>query len=279
MKKKIALRCDMEGVSGVVCYQQVDPSGADYGFGLRMFRSDLQACLEGLLAGGADEVLIYDEHFDGRNVDPSWLPERVDVICGKPPYRADWAGGVDRSCIGMVMLGFHSRAGTANALLNHSYEPDIANLELNGKVIGEIGMESAIAGDWDVPLLMVTADSAGIAEACELIPNVQGVSVKQSLGTFAARVEPLSVTSHRIREAACRVVQNPPAVKPYRMNGEADLKIQLHDGPSLTAIRALYAGKMTDDHTIRLRGATATQVWADYWQMKLLAQKHVKSFS
>lgn len=277
MKKKIALRCDMEGVSGVVSYQQVDPSGVDYDFGLKMFRSDLQACLEGLLAGGADEVLIYDEHFDGRNVDPSWLPEHVDVICGKPPYRADWAGGVDRSCIGMVMLGFHSKAGTTNALLNHTYEPDIANLELNGASVGEIGMEAAIAGDWDVPLLMITADSAGISEAGELISNVQGVSVKQSLGTFAARVEPLSVTAQRIRETACRVMQDPPTVKPFRMNGEVDLKIELREGPFLTSIRALYAGSMLDDHTVGLRGATATQVWSDYWQMKLQAQKHVKT--
>ena len=97
---KYMIRCDIEGVSGVVSYEQAEPGKPEYDFGLRMFKSDLCACIDGLLEGGADEVVIYDEHYDGRNIDPTWLPERVSFISGKPPYRADWAGGLDASYAG-----------------------------------------------------------------------------------------------------------------------------------------------------------------------------------
>ena len=74
-KRKYMIRCDMEGVSGVVSYLQVEPGQPDYAFGRSMFHSDLMACLEGLLAGGAGEIVIYDEHYFGRaasQAGPSW---------------------------------------------------------------------------------------------------------------------------------------------------------------------------------------------------------------
>ena len=80
----------------------------------------------------------------------------------------------------LILLGFHSKRNTGE-LLHHSYEPDIKDLILNGVSVGEIGIEAAIAGDYGVPLVMITADSAGVAEAETLIPGVVGVSVKQSL--------------------------------------------------------------------------------------------------
>ena len=136
---KYMIRCDMEGVTGVVSYAQAEPGGTEYDFGLRMFLADLGAAVEGLLSGGAEEVVIYDEHYYGRNVDLGMLPSRATVICGKPPYRPGWAGGLDDSFAGLVLLGFHSRRGTPGGLLNHTYEPDIRNLRLNGAIVGEIG--------------------------------------------------------------------------------------------------------------------------------------------
>jgi D-aminopeptidase len=51
------IRCDLEGVSGEVSYEQIEPGKPEYSFGLRMFRADLVACVEGLLEGaGATAV-------------------------------------------------------------------------------------------------------------------------------------------------------------------------------------------------------------------------------
>ncbi|MBT3381877.1 MAG: hypothetical protein HN742_04315 [Lentisphaerae bacterium] len=271
-KKRIMIRCDIEGVSGVVSYEQAEPGKAEYAFGQRMFMADLMAAIEGLTTGGADEIVIYDEHYYGRNVDVEALPAHVSVICGKPPYRADWAGGLDVSFAGVVLVGFHSKFGTPEGLLHHSYELDIRDLRLNGVSVGEIGMEAAVAGDSWVPVLMVTGDSAGVAEAQTLLPGVRGVVVKESLGETGGGCLPLTVSTDRIRQAAESVVRTPPDVQPYRPTSPVRLEIKLNDGPYLEAIRRLCPNQMTDDRTLVLEKESVTATWATYWQIKLAAQ-------
>jgi len=273
--KKYMIRCDIEGVSGVVSYDQAEPGKSEYESGLRMFKSDLCACIDGLLEGGADEIVIYDEHFFGRNIDPAWLPGRVSVIAGKPPYRADWAGGLDASFAGVILVGFHSKYGTPGGLLHHSYEPDISDLRLNGVSVGEIGMETAIAGDHGVQLLLMTGDSAGCAEAEALVPGVTTVAVKQSLGETDGRCLPLDVTAAMIREAAAGIVADPPAVEPWNIGPDVTLEVSFNPGPYADAVRRLYAEDLNSDGDLLLEGNTATAAWADYWQRKIKAQQEV----
>lgn len=270
--KKYMIRCDIEGVTGVVSYAQAEPGKPEYAFGHRMFMSDLKACLDGLVAGGADEIVVYDEHYYGRNVDLAAVPPQVSVICGKPPYRADWAGGLDGSFAGLILLGFHSKFATPGGLLHHSYELDVRDLRLNGVSVGEIGMEAAVAGDWGVPLVMVTGDSAGIAEAEALVPGVRGVVVKESLSETGGRCDPVSVTAERIRSAAEAVVASPPDVTPYAVGDDVTLEIELNDGAYLDSVRRQLTSEMAGGRTLVLHGESATAVWADYWRKKLDCQ-------
>ena len=268
--KKYMIRCDIEGVTGVVSYEQSNPGMAEHDFGKRMFMADLLALVEGLNAGGADEIWIYDEHYFGRNIDIAALPENVKAICGKPPYTADWAGGLDESFDGLILQGFHSKNGTGE-LLHHSYEPDIKDLVLNGMSIGEIGIETAVAGDWGVPLLMIIADSAGVKEAETLASGVIGVSVKKSLGASGGACLSGKLTLRMIHEAAKKVVSNPPSVKAWKVNAP-ELKIVFNPGPCLNKFRELF--NCGDD--IVITGKTVTECWAKYWQMKLKTQDAMK---
>ena len=274
--KRYMVRCDIEGVTGVVSFEQAEPGKPEYEFGQRMFMCDLMALLEGLNAGGADEVVIYDEHYYGRNIDMEELPVNASAICGKPPYRADWAGGLDESFAGVIVLGFHSKFGTPDGLLHHTYELDIRDLRLNGVSIGEIGMEAAIAGDYGVPLAMVTADSAGVAEAEALLPGTVGVVVKESLGETGGLCYPVVVTCERIRSAAQRLVEDPPDVQPYAVGDTATLEIELNDGPYLDTVRSTLSGDMKDERTLAISEKTATAAWAAYWERKLVCQRKMK---
>lgn len=272
MNKRYMIRCDMEGVSGVVSYEQAEPGKPEYTFGVRMFKSDLLACVSGLLAGGADEIVIYDEHYYGRNIDPEWLPDKVLFIAGKPPYRGDWAGGLDASFAGVILLGFHSKFGTPGGLLHHSYELEIRDLRFNGRSVGEIGMEAAIAGDFGVPVLLVTGDSAGVAEAEALLPGVRVVAVKESLGETGGRCLPLSVTASSIRQSALACVSRPPAVQPLTVKPPVTLEVELNDGPYLNAVRNLHARRLSGGRTVIINGKSAIAVWAGYWRLKLECQ-------
>lgn len=270
--KKVMVRCDMEGVTGVVNYDQVTPGRPAYEFGQRMFMNDLLALLNGLTAGGVEEVILYDEHKTGCNIDLAALPEHVTAICGKPPYRPDWAGGLDESCSGMILLGLHAKAGSAPALMPHTYEHDIADLRLNRRSIGEIGLEAAIAAEHGVPTLLVVGDSAGAAEATALLPGVHTVAVKESLSESGAACLPPAATARLIREAATKIAKSPPPVNLFTAGSPLRLKVELRPGLYQQSFARLFSAYMTDDSTVVIEDASVTGAWARYWDMKLKAQ-------
>ena len=271
--KRVMIRCDVEGVSGVVSYRQSEPGSAEFAWAQRWFMADLLAAVNGLLQGGVQEIVIYDEHYYGRNIDIEQLPHGVRAICGKPPYRADWAGGLDDSFDGLVLLGLHSKYGTPGGLLHHSYELDIRDLLLNGQSVGEIGMETAIAGDYGVPLVMLTGDTAAVVEATALVPGAVGVSVKESLGETGGCCLPLGESTALIQQAAEQVARNPPAVQPWQIDGPVRLTVRFNDGAYLNRLHELHAKDTSDQHTLELEEKSVTAAWARYWQMKLAVQR------
>jgi len=267
MSKKFMIRCDIEGVSGVVSYDQAEPGKPEYNFGKKMFMADLMAAVNGLNDGGADEIHIYDEHFYGRNIDLEKLPDNVVAYCGKPPYRADWAGGLDESFAGMILLGFHSMKGTGE-LLHHTYEPDIKSIKINGRNVGEIGVETIIAGDYDVPLLMITADSAGVLEAKKLVPSVEGVIVKESVSEFGGICYPISVTTNKIYKTAKKIASSPQQETALSEKSGIFLEIELFDGAYKTNFKDKFNSYIVNG-IVSINAETMTAAWAKYWEMKL----------
>ena len=269
MGGKYIVRCDIEGVSGVVSYEQAEPGRREFGFGKDMFMADLLALIRGLNDGGAELIVVYDEHYYGRNIDLDRLPDNVRVICGKPPYRKDWPGGLDETFAGLILLGYHSKRGTAGGLLGHTYEPDIRDIRQNGVSVGEIGVESAVAGDFGVPLVMLAGDSAAIAEARQLVPGAAYVCVKESLGETGAVCYPREYTSRLIYEAARKLPGQTGLVQPYQpAESGVCMAIKLNPGPYLDLFRQMFASCMTGDADLELTGINTTEVWSEYWQMK-----------
>ena len=269
-KRKIHIRCDMEGVAGVVGMPQVTPSHPEYALAREWFMAELLALVEGLLEGGAGDVSVYDEHWFGRNIDIARLPAGVRAFCGKPPYRADWAGGLDASTDCLILHGLHSMEG-AGHLLSHTYEPDFKAIYLNGVHVGEIGVETAIAGDWGVPLALVAADSAGAAEARALVPGVAVVVTKNSEAPDGAECLALADVLARLRRAARGVASRPIVTKPWRL-APVELRCVFHAGPHLESLRRVAPEIFIAADTIRIDAPSATAAWARYWQLKLKAR-------
>ena len=71
---------DIEGVTGVTTYAQAENSQ----LGRDMLMNDLLAVIEGIRTDAHHDIVVYDMHTDGRNIDITLLPEDVQVIMGKP---------------------------------------------------------------------------------------------------------------------------------------------------------------------------------------------------
>jgi D-amino peptidase len=249
---------------------QVTPGTAEYPRAREWFMQELLALVDGLLAGGAGDVSIYDEHWFGRNIDIARLPRNVRVFCGKPPYRADWAGGLDENCDGLILQGLHSMEG-AGHLLSHTYEPDFEAIYLNGIHVGEIGMETAIAGDFNVPLMMVVADSAGAEEARALVPGIVTVDTKISRAASGAECFVLGDVLENIRTKATALAMQPSATAPWKL-GPVGLVCVFKSGAYLDELRRQAGVLFISDNSIRIDAPSATAAWAEYWQFKLRVQ-------
>ena len=186
---KIYVMVDIEGISGIYTKQQVLPNESRFNEGRRYITEEINACVKGLKAGGADEVVVYDCH--GGSYAAIWEDLCSDAdyyISGSMPgVRFYGSDGADA----MVFLGYHAMAGTQGAVLEHTYSSvGIQNIWVNGKAVGEIAMDAAIAGEQGIPVIMVSGDDKACEEAREIMPYVHTACVKRGMTSFGAMLLP-----------------------------------------------------------------------------------------
>ena len=199
---KILIACDMEGISGVTSFEQVDPSTVEYQRFRRLMTGDVNAAIAGAYEAGADEVVVTDGHWFGSNILVEELDRRARLNTGGPAPLA-MVQGVDAGVDAAFFVGYHARAGSQNAILDHTWSSSkVANLWLNGLLVGETGLNSSLCGYFNVPVLLVTGDQAVCEEARLWLTDVTTVAVKQASGRHAAEVLPPAVTAELIQAGA-----------------------------------------------------------------------------
>lgn len=204
---RVYLSADMEGASGVAAAADVVRGESGYDRGVDLLTGDVNAAVAGAIDAGADEVVVNDAHADMRNLDPGSLHEGARLLRGSSKPRGMLEGlepGHDVACF----VGYHAKAGTPRAVLNHTYyAASLVALRIDGREVGEIGVNARIAAGVGVPVGLVTGDDAAIAEVEEDVGDVETVSVKTGIDRFSADCRPPSETREEIRAAAARAVE------------------------------------------------------------------------
>jgi D-aminopeptidase len=66
--------------------------------------------------------------------------------------------GIDSSFAAVAFVGYHASEGEANAILAHTESGStIFEVKLNGVTVPEAGINAAIAGDFGVPVVFLSA--------------------------------------------------------------------------------------------------------------------------
>lgn len=226
---KILIAADMEGISGVVHWDHVTPGHAEYQRFRRIMTGDVNAAIAGAFEAGAEDVVVTDGHWDGMSILAEELDPRARLNSGGPSPLS-MVQGVDSEVSGVMFVGYHARAGMQNAILDHTWSDGrVTNLWLNGKVTGEIGLNAAVCGHFDVPVIMISGDQTACAEAVEALGAVEVAVVKQATGRMAAECLPPEVAQQKIREAASRAVNRlrmGRAAQPYRVESPIAVAIE-----------------------------------------------------
>ena len=251
---KFLVMTDIEGVTGVTTFPQAENSQ----LGRDMLMHDLKAVLKGIEEAGA-EAVVYDMHTDGRNVDMSQINN--PVVMGKPILGDLWRGVGGEGFDGLFLLGLHTMQHTGS-LLEHSYLREYDAIYLNGMLVGEIGMEAALAGEQGVPLKFISGDDKGCQEGKNIIPELITCPVKYSLTPDTAICLPPSKTADLLTKAAYDAVK--ATVKPFVIEGPYEIKIEYSDCKYLATMRKLHPEIFVDERTVVMRGDNLLRTWSEY---------------
>jgi D-amino peptidase len=199
---KIYISADMEGVCGVTHGAQCRPSHPDYPRFRRLLTEEVNAAVLGALDGGATEILVNDSHFMMTNIVIEELHPRASLISGSNKLLAQMEG-LDDSFQGVFFVGYHQGDGEGDGVINHTLmSATIRSVRVNGLVVDEAMINANVAGDFQVPVALVTGDDCVCATASQALPGVEVASVKRATDRLSAEHLPVEAARALIREKA-----------------------------------------------------------------------------
>lgn len=261
---KIVMSVDMEGISGICCREQVQsrpPGGdSDAGFaqrkaaeGIELLIGDVNAAVQGLVDAGVDEIIVWDAHYRSFNMPIARLHPAARYLFGSAANQLRFAE-LDRRTDGLILLGYHAKAGTMHAVLEHTMSSSSwFAIKVNGREIGELAFDSALAGAVGVSTIMTSGDDKLCAEAKEFLgSDVVAVCVKQGHARHAATCLSPEKSTALIRAGAAQAVQRIGQVPPFQFATPAEVELtfkftELADQADLR----LHHGRRVDGYTVR----------------------------
>jgi D-amino peptidase len=229
---KVFISVDMEGIAGVVTSSETGRSGDDYGYFRRIMSAEANSAVLGAFDAGASEVVVRDSHGSARNILPDLLDPRARLIRDWSGGPMDMVEGIDESFDALVFVGYHARAGTPDAVIDHTMTGNVMDFAINGVSLPEAGINALIAGTFGVPVVFVAGDQAICDQALELFGSVETVAVKKGIGAASDGLHP-DVAIARIREGVANAVRNRSQYRPFTMDKPYTMVLKLKSEASV----------------------------------------------
>ncbi len=262
---RIYISVDMEGCSGIVFREHTNPKGYDYETARKLMTAEANAAILGAFEGGATEVVVSDSHGGNgmRNFELEGLDPRAEAIIGSP-RRLGQLEGLDGSFGAVLLVGYHTRHGSAGNISHTTNGQAVANLWLAGDLVGEIGLNARVAGHFGVPVALVSGDDLTIVEAKAELPQIEGVVVKQALGRYTARCLHPQRARELIRQGATLAVCKAPELAPFEAPSPVRVRLQFKEtGSAESAARAAGVSLVADD-TVEFESTTMEAAYTAY---------------
>ena len=259
-KMKIYISADMEGVVGVVTGDQLLPQGFEYNRYREFMTAEVNAAAQAAYAAGATEVVISDSHGNGENLLIEKLPREVTIVRSWPrPLMM--MQGIDETFDAAIFIGYHASTNNSSGVRAHTISSArLADVKLNGVSMPEAGINAAIAGHFNVPVIMVSGDDAAVKEVTDLLGNIEGAVVKWAYGFHSARtVTPAmayDLITDRVKKALARLKE----FKPYRIKSPVQLDVRFKNYRPSELLSYLPIVERTDSHSIRFIGKDIVEV-------------------
>lgn len=267
---RVIIMSDMEGVSGIVRWKQVNAGEAFYEEGRRLYTEEINAVIRGARAGGAAEIVVMDCHGAGGDYSfNSLIPELLDPGCEWVVQNqwTEYTAFLESGCDAALFVGMHAMAGTPDGVLSHTVSSSSwTNLWFNDRLVGETGINAALCGNWGCPVLLVTGDESTCREARELLGDgLVTVAVKKGLGRYGARQIPPSRARALIEEGAKSALANLNAVAPYDPGRPTRIRVEYAQPDSAVSVARKEGVRALDSRTILSEASDWWQAWRQFY--------------
>ncbi len=267
---KVFVVSDMEGVAGIVRWQQTQGGHAMYEEGRRLYTGEINAAVRGAKAAGATEIVVMDCHGAGEGWSfNSLIPEELDPAC-EFVVQNEWTEYVDYLESGVdaaLFVGMHAMAGTRDGVLAHTVSGSSWwRLRFNGVEVGETGINAALCGTWGCPVVLVTGDAATCREARALLgPGLTTVAVKTGLGRFSARQLPAQAARQRIEEGAKAALADLTRVAPYDPGSPCEILVDFNTSDTVERFRHRPGVEIVESRRIASRADDWWTAWRQFF--------------
>lgn len=267
---RVAIITDMEGVSGICRWEQVGSGAPMFEEGRRLYTEDVNAAIRGAYNGGATDVVIMDWHGAGGGYSfNSFIPDQLDPRCTYvvqeriPQYTKVFEDGCDAA----FLVGMHARAGTQLGVLNHTvFGSSWQNLWFNGTLVGETGVNAALCGAWNCPVVLITGDKVTCEQGVELLgKELTAVAVKEGLGSSSAVMIPPKRAHEMIEAGAAESLKNVGAIKPYDPGKPCEIEVEFMNTTSVENFISRPSVERTGERKIRIKGPDWWTAWTSFF--------------
>ncbi len=250
--KKIYISADMEGITGVIHWDETGGNNPEYQYFRKIMTDEVNAAIEGALEKGMIEILVRDAHGSARNLIPDKLHENSKLIreWSKSPF--GMMEGLNASFDAICCIGYHAKAQTPYGILAHTMSGAIFDLRVNQISLPELGWNALIAGYYDVPVIFVSGDQAICDQAKQLIPEIETVAVKQGIGEASLNLHPKK-SQQLIKEGVMQALDRLSKIKPFKIDPPFILEVDFKKKDAANRAAWYLRAERKGDFTIVLK--------------------------
>jgi D-amino peptidase len=187
---KVYISVDIEGVAGITHWDEAEIGKPGYQEYREQMTAEAVAACEGALAAGAEEVVVKDAHWTGRNILPGRLPEPVRLIRGWSGDPLCMVQDLDASFDALAMVGYHSAASAGGNPLAHTLAGTEFKILVNGEVMSEFMLHRNAAAEVGVPVVFLAGDRNLCDTATAANPAIHTVATKTGAGASTTSIHP-----------------------------------------------------------------------------------------
>lgn len=259
-KLKLYISADMEGIAGVVSNEQLGPTGFEYERFRDFMTQEVNTAIDAASQAGATEILVSDSHGNGQNILIEKLPKNVTLVRSWPrPLMM--MQGIDATFDGVIFIGYHSSTTNPEGVRAHTMSSaNLADVRLNGVSVPEAALNAAIAGHFNVPVIMLSGDDAICREATSLLGNIETAQVKWAYGFHSARTLTPEAARDVIREKVTRAISRLKEFQPYKVKAPVQFEVRFKNYRPAEVLSYLPIVERTDAHSIKFVGKDMVEV-------------------